>query len=73
MVQKRKKILTDARISNGGTIVIGGWTGERSQELTSGVPVLRNMPYFGKLLFSRNQTTKDRTTLLIFLTCLIIE
>jgi type II secretory pathway component GspD/PulD (secretin) len=73
MVQKRKKIITDARIKNGGTIIIGGWTGERTQELTSGVPVLRNLPYVGKLLFSRNQRTKDRTTLLIFLTGHLVE
>ena len=73
MVQKRKKIVTDARIKNGGTIIIGGWTGERTQELTSGVPVLRNLPYFGRLLFSRNQRTKDRTTLLIFLTGHLVD
>lgn len=70
---KRKRIETFARVSNGGTIVIGGWTGERSQELTSGVPVLRNLPYFGKLLFSRNQRSRDRTTLLIFLTAYLVD
>lgn len=70
---RRKKIITVARIKNGGTIVIGGWTGERTQELTSGVPVLRNMPYLGKLLFSRAQRTSDRTTLLIFLTGNLVD
>ncbi len=69
----RKKIVTDARIANGGTIVLGGWTGERSSELTSGVPVLRNMPYLGKLLFSRAQRSRSRTTLLIFLTGWIVN
>ncbi|MEN6625901.1 MAG: hypothetical protein ABFD69_06725 [Candidatus Sumerlaeia bacterium] len=70
---KRKKIITDARISNGGTIVLGGWTGERSTEDTSGIPVLRNMPYLGKLLFSRAQRNRSRTTLLIFLTGWIVN
>lgn len=70
---KRKKIITNARVGNGGTIVLGGWTGERTLESTSGVPVLRNMPYLGKLLFSRGQRTSDRTTLLIFLTCTLIK
>ncbi|MCE5228955.1 tetratricopeptide repeat protein [bacterium] len=70
---KRKKIVTDARISNGGTIVLGGWTGERSTEDTSGVPLLRNMPYIGKLLFSREQRNRNRTTLLIFLTGWIVN
>ena len=73
LLLRRKKINTFARTRNGGTIVIGGWSGERTQELTSGVPVLRNMPYVGKLLFSRAQRTRDRTTLLIFLTTYLID
>ena len=73
MTIRRKKIITDARISNGGTIVIGGWTGERTEESTSGVPVLRNMPYLGKLLFNRAQRTRNRTTLLIFLTGYLVD
>lgn len=73
LLRTRKKIQTTARIANGGTIVLGGWTGEFTQELTSGVPVLRNMPYIGKLFFSRNQRSTDRTTLLVFLTGNIIE
>jgi type II secretory pathway component GspD/PulD (secretin) len=70
---KRKKIVTDARIRNGGTIVIGGWTGERSEQRQSGIPVLQNMPYLGKILFSRQQWTRDRTTLLIFLTGNLVD
>lgn len=72
-VLKRKRILTDARVTNGGTIVLGGWLGERSEQYTSGVPVLRNMPYLGKMLFSRNQWTRDTTTMMIFLTCNLID
>jgi type II secretory pathway component GspD/PulD (secretin) len=70
---KRKKIVTDARIANGGTIVIGGWTGERNAHNETGIPVLKDMPYFGKLLFSRQQWTRDRTTLLIFLTGNLVD
>jgi type II secretory pathway component GspD/PulD (secretin) len=70
---KRKKIETYARIKNGGTVVIGGWTGERTQELTTGIPVLRDMPFFGKLLFSKAQRSSDRTTLMIFLTGNLVE
>ena len=73
MLLKRKRIETNARINNGGTIILGGWTGERSEELTSGIPILRNMPYLGKLLFSRAQRSSDRTTLMIFLTCYLVE
>lgn len=72
MLRTRKLINTRARTSDGGTIVLGGWTGERTIESTSGVPVLRNMPYVGKL-FSRNARSSDRTTLLIFLTAHLID
>lgn len=73
LLRTRKKVDTTARIENGGTIVLGGWTGEFTQELTSGIPVLRNMPYIGKLFFSRNQRSVNRTTLLVFLTGNIID
>ena len=73
LMRSRKMIDTTARIKDGGTIVLGGWTGERTLESTSGVPVLRNMPFLGKLLFSRSQRTSDRTTLLIFLTGNLVD
>lgn len=72
VLRTRKLIITRARASDGGTIVLGGWTGERTIDSTSGVPVLRNMPYIGKL-FTRNARSSDRTTLLIFLTSHILE
>lgn len=73
LLRTRKLINTTARIADGGTIVLGGWTGERSQDLASGVPVLRNMPYFGKLLFSRSQRSTEKTTMLVFLTGNLID
>ncbi|MFH0794275.1 MAG: hypothetical protein V2A74_09625 [bacterium] len=73
LMSRRKDIETVARIKDGGTIVLGGWTSERTQELTSGVPILRNLPYVGRLLFGRNLNTLEKTTLLIFLTGRILE
>lgn len=73
LFRTRKLIDTTARTHDGGTIVLGGWTGERAQDFTSGVPVLRNMPYFGKFFFSRNQRTLDRVTLLIFLHANLVD
>lgn len=73
VMRTRKLINTTARIPDGGTMVLGGWTGERTVESHSGVPVLRNMPYIGKFLFSRNARTTDRTTLLIFLSGHLID
>jgi type II secretory pathway component GspD/PulD (secretin) len=70
---KEKELTTKARVLDGGTIVLGGFTGERSRDLHSGVPVLRNLPFVGKILFGRNLTTLDKTTMLIFLNANLVE
>jgi type II secretory pathway component GspD/PulD (secretin) len=66
---RRRYLTTTARVTDGGTIVLGGWTGERSRKSESGVPILRNLPYVGKLFFNRTSNVTDKTTLLVFLTC----
>lgn len=68
-----KDIDTQARIKNGGTIVLGGWTGEFSEDVTSGVPGLRNIPWLGKMFFSQNRHSRQRTNLLIFLSAEIVD
>lgn len=68
-----KEFETVARIRDGGTIVVGGWTNERSGDYSSGIPIIHNIPYIGKMLFGRNLRHIDRTTLLIFLTARIVE
>ena len=70
---RRRGLTTVARVRNHGTIVLGGWTGERSRTNDSGVPILRNLPYVGKLLFGRTSDKIDRTNLLIFLTCHLVD
>ncbi|MBN1476282.1 hypothetical protein JXA47_05985 [Candidatus Sumerlaeota bacterium] len=68
-----KQLDTVARVRDGGTIILGGWTLERVTQTSSGIPVLRNLPYVGQLFFSRNQDFLERLTLLIFLTARIVE
>ena len=68
-----KDFQTRARIKDGGTLVIGGWTSERSGDYKSGIPVIRHIPFIGKLLFGRNLRHIDKITLLIFLTARIVE
>lgn len=70
---RRRTLSTVARCSDGGTIVLGGWTGERSRNSESGVPILRKIPYVGKLLFNRTSDRTEKSSLLIFLTCNIIK
>ena len=70
---RRRTLTTVARCKDGGTIVLGGWSGERSRASESGVPILRKIPYVGKLLFNRTSDRTEKSSLLIFLTCNIIK
>jgi len=54
-------------IKNGQTIVIGGLMEDRKTNTVNKVPLLGDIPLIGAL-FQRNQTTKAKTELLIFLT-----
>jgi tetratricopeptide (TPR) repeat protein/Flp pilus assembly secretin CpaC len=69
----RKEVETRARIKDGGTIVLGGWTGEFSQDMTTGVPGLRNLPLLGKLFFSKNYYSTQKTNLLCFLSGHLVD
>jgi len=69
----RKVLTTKVRIKDGGTVVLGGWTSLRDQDLESGVPLLGDLPFVGKLLFSRSLKTSNKITLLIFLTGNIVD
>jgi len=59
----------DSRVGilDGKTIVIGGLMEDRKTQTISKVPLLGDIPGLG-LLFQRNQTSKAKTELLIFLT-----
>ncbi|MCC6547722.1 hypothetical protein IT570_11200 [Candidatus Sumerlaeota bacterium] len=69
----RKELTTQARIKDGGTVVLGGWRSDRSYEGSSGIPVLRDIPFVGKYFFDRTQSTSDKITLLIFLTGSVVK
>ena len=71
--QVYRDLETEARVKDGGTIVLGGWISERTRDATSGIPVLRNIPYIGRLIFGRNSRISEKTNLLIFLTAKIID
>jgi general secretion pathway protein D len=71
--RRTRSIQTVARCSDGGTIVLGGWEGESSRESESGVPILRMIPYIGKIFFNRTSDRVGKSSLLVFLTCNIVK
>ncbi len=67
-----KKAQTKALVRDGQTTVIGGIFIEDERDSASGVPILKDIPFFGKL-FSSTSKTRDRRELLIFITPRIVE
>jgi general secretion pathway protein D len=58
---------THVGVRDGDTIVIGGLMQDQKTQTINKVPILGDIPYLG-LLFQRDQVTKTKTELLIFLT-----
>lgn len=63
---------TIARLRAGETMIIGGLVQTRKDHTTSGIPLLRDIPYFGKA-FTRINDTESRSELVVFLTPTIIS
>ncbi|WP_321890030.1 type III secretion system outer membrane ring subunit SctC [Paraburkholderia bannensis] len=60
-------IITQALIGDGESLLIGGYEYERSQANSSGVPMLRDIPFIGAL-FRSDRTAVDRAERLILIT-----
>jgi general secretion pathway protein D len=63
---------TQRRVASGQTIVLGGLSRKSTSYDVSGVPLLRDIPLFGKLFEGRRKSTTD-SELLIFLTPTLIK
>jgi type II secretory pathway component GspD/PulD (secretin) len=63
---------TMARVRSGETIMIGGLIQRQTTQNRSGVPVLMNIPWIGRL-FSRTTMTERTSELVIFLTPEIVS
>ncbi|CAE6819963.1 type III secretion system outer membrane ring subunit SctC [Paraburkholderia haematera] len=60
-------VVTQAIVRDGESLLIGGYQYERSESVTSKVPVLGDVPYLGAL-FRNTQTTQERLERLILIT-----
>ena len=67
-----KETQTKLLLNDGDTIVIGGIIKERSGAGTSGVPLLKDIPYIG-WFFRTKRLTDDKEELLIFITPRIVQ
>ncbi len=63
---------TRVMVKDGGTVVIGGLINTRTIEYKRGIPVLKDMPVFGRL-FSSSDKRDEKRELLIFVTPRIVK
>ncbi len=61
-----REILTTATVPNGNTVVLGGLIINRNSKTKSGIPILSDIPYLGRL-FSSTIDNKDRSELMVFI------
>ncbi|MBW2334774.1 MAG: hypothetical protein JRF06_06705, partial [Deltaproteobacteria bacterium] len=64
---RTKNANTQMMVASGDTVIIGGIYKENTSDVIEGVPWLSKIPIFG-WLFKREETQKDKSELLIFLT-----
>ena len=67
-----RRVQTNANLSTGQILVLGGLSILREQEGTSGTPILQDIPFFG-WLFKNNNRIITRTNLGIFVSPTIVE
>jgi len=61
-----REILTTATVPNNNTIVLGGLIVGRNGTSKSGIPILSDIPYLGRL-FSTTTDKDDRSELMVFI------
>jgi len=66
------KIESELVVADNGTVMMGGLISTKITDSHSGIPVLKDIPYLGKI-FRSNYKRKDRSEMLIMITVRIID
>ena len=68
-----RKMSADVLLDNMQTVILGGLTQTRESEGTTGIPILKDIPWIGKWLFGSVTQTESRNELLVFLTPYVLD
>ena len=68
-----RKIKSDVSVDNRQTIVMGGLTKTAKTKSESGIPILKDIPWIGRWLFSSVNETERRSELLVFMTPYVLD
>jgi general secretion pathway protein D len=69
---KTRRVQTQISIYNGATVVMGGLINEQRDSVEDKIPVLGDIPVFGRLFQSRYEKS-DKRNLLIFVTARLVD
>lgn len=68
-----RKLSADVSVGNGETVIFGGLVKTSKSDSSSGIPILKDIPYVGKYLFGMTKKEENRSELLVFLTPYVID
>lgn len=68
-----RKMSADVLLEDKQTVVLGGLTQTRTSESESGIPLLKDIPWIGKWLFSSVTQSESRNELLVFMTPYVLN
>jgi general secretion pathway protein D len=68
-----RKLTADVSVANGETVIMGGLVKTSKSSSSSGIPLLKDIPYIGKYLFGSTKKAEDRSEMLVFLTPYVID
>ena len=72
-VATTRKMTSDILLENMQTVVFGGLVETFMSESETGIPILKDIPWIGKWLFSRVEQSETRTELLVFMTPYVLN
>jgi type II secretory pathway component GspD/PulD (secretin) len=67
-----REVQTNITVSNGETIILGGFIEERKSEIESKIPLLSSIPGIGRA-FTKRDNKKSKTEILVFLTPRLLD
>ncbi|MGN0854637.1 MAG: secretin N-terminal domain-containing protein [Kiritimatiellia bacterium] len=68
-----RKMSADITLDNMQTVVLGGLTETTMSESETGIPILKDIPWIGKWLFSSTSQSEERKELLVFMTPYVLD
>ena len=68
-----RKMSADISLEDGQSVILGGLTTKTISESSTGIPILKDIPYVGKWLFGSVSQDEQRSELLVFMTPYVLD